>query len=299
VQFYDDHGFLVDTVAHFIVHGLDDGQCVIAIATPEHTDGLIERLGKARVASALADKRLVLADTDAVLARFMVGGEVSIPAFANALDLLLRELPAVAAGSPLRAFGEMVDRLWQQGHAAAALQLEEAWCRLCDERKIALLCGYAMNNFYKQEESQRFHEVCRLHSHVLPTEKFARSAGSDFDRLREISLLEQRERLLQGEVFYRQQLERVLRERSHPASERSASLPRAARDLLEPAKEIIAIAHELSSRYSQLAVSDSIVRLTAALGRLEHASARLSNDAASPRCEEGSSAAITPNARQR
>ena len=308
VQFYDDPGFLLETVAQFILHGLDAGHSVLAIATAEHTDGLIERLGKSRVASALAEKRLGLADADALLARFVVGGEVSVPAFASALDLVLRELPAAAAGSPFRAFGEMVDRLWQQGHAAAALQLEDAWCKLCDERNIALLCGYAMSNFYKHDESQRFHEVCRLHSHVLPTERFARSNGSDFDRLREISLLEQRERLLQSEVFYRQQLERALRElqllhgevaRSSPDAvpERTACAARAASDLLEPAAEIAAIARELCSRYSQQASSDDIARLNAALERLQHAAERSQGAGGGPTREAASAGVLSPNAR--
>jgi len=307
VQFYDDHGFLVETVAQFMIHGLDAGHSVLAIATPEHTDGIIERLGKARVASALAEKRLVLADADALLSRFVVGGDVSVPAFAGALDFVLRELPAAAAGAPFRAFGEMVDRLWQQGQASAALQLEETWCRLCDERKIALLCGYAMRNFYKHDESQRFHEVCRLHSHVLPTERFARQAGSDFDRLREISLLEQRERLLQAEVFYREQLERTLRELSQQGvrggasaagealEHAAAALREAASELLAPATEIAAMARELSSRYAQQAQSGDVARLNAALERLQQATARLQNHGdASLRAE--ATGALKPNA---
>lgn len=315
VQFYDDPGFLVDTVAQFVLHGLDAGHSVLAIATAEHTDGLIERLGKARVASALAEKRLVLADADALLARFMVGGQMSAPAFRSTLDLVLRDLPAAAAGRPWRAFGEMVDRLWQQGHATAALQLEEAWCSLCDELGIALLCGYAMSNFYKQAESQRFHEVCRLHSHVLPTEKFTRQAVSDFDQLREISLLEQRERLLQGEVFYREQLERALRELSPdnvlpgagvstcedvapPPSERAARLLRAASDLLEHASEIAAIARELSSRYSQQTAGGDVARLNAALERLQHAAAQLPCVGRGPTLDEASGL-FSPNARPR
>ena len=310
VQFYDDHAFLVDTVAQFVQHGLDAGDSVLAIATPEHTDALIERLGKARVASALTGKQLVLADADALLARFVVAGEICVPAFTSALELVLRDLPRAAAGGPLRAFGEMVDRLWQQGNAAAALQLEESWCTLCDELEIALLCGYAMGNFYKQDESQRFHEVCRLHSHVLPTERFTRQAGSDFDRLREISLLEQRERLLQGEVFYREQLERALRElsqrsvtcaddRVYLASERAACVRRAARDLLEPAAEIAAIAQDLSARHPQPTASDGVARLNGALERLRHAAARLSPDGDGFSRDESSAGALSPSSRPR
>ena len=302
VQFYDDHDFLVETVAAFIGHGLDSGHSALVVATPEHTDGIILRLGKDRVANALAEKRLMLADADALLARFMFGGELSPPACANALDVVLRELPAAAAGGPLRAFGEMVDRLWQHGQAEAAMQLEEVWCQICDEQKISLLCGYAMSTFYKQDESPRFHEVCRLHSHVMPTEKFARAAGNDFERLREISLLEQRERLLQGEVFYREQLERALRQLSRPdAGADRASTPwlegrnltsdtlrAAARELLEPSAELIAIARTLLARQAEPGGADDLARLNAALERLQGAAARLHDASGTPPPEEAS-----------
>jgi DcmR-like sensory protein len=312
VQFYDDADFLVETVAEFMRHGLDAGHSVLAIATPEHTDGIIERLGRTRVASALDERRLVLADADALLARFMVGGEISVPAFTGTIDLVMRDLPEAAAGGPLRAFGEMVDRLWQQGLATAALQLEEVWCRLCEERQLSLLCGYAMQNFYRQDESPRFHEVCRLHSHVLPTEKFARQPQSDFDRLREISLLEQRERLLEGEVFYREQLERALRELARntelaraaatpPAApgEQPATLRSAARELLEPATEILRLARELASRQPAGSAGDDISRLSVAVDRLQHAAARLelTGVAAGPR--EVTAGPITGSARRR
>lgn len=292
VQFYDDHDFLLDTVAQFLVHGLNAGQSVLVIATAEHTDGLIDRLGKSRVSAALAVKQLVLADADAMLARFMVGGEISQQAFASTLDFLLRDLPDANYGKPLRAFGEMVDRLWQQGHALAAVQLEELWCKTCQDRpELSLLCSYSMGNFYKQDESPRFREVCQLHSHVLPTERFARADGGDFDRLREISLLEQRERLLQSEVFYREQLERTLRELSSSALPPAGALetqresdayalvdgaPRfAAHELIEPSAELIAIARTLLARYADRASADELLRLNAASDRLQRAVARL------------------------
>lgn len=311
VQFYDDHAFLVETVAQFLLPGLDAGQSVLVVATAPHTDALIERLGKARVTAALRAKQLLLVDSDAMLARFMLAGEVSEPAFANALELVLRELPAAAAGGPLRAFGEMVDALWQQGQTAAALKLEELWCRICEQRKqLTVLCAYRMGNFYKQRETPRFRQVCELHSHVLPTERFARSRSSDFERLREICLLEQRERLLESEVFYREQLENVLRERSGnagcraaeggafeggasgsaepsvladgrarpagPASTPAASLQAAAHALLEPSAELVAVARGLLRRLaSSEHEAEALARLEAASERLQHALAQL------------------------
>jgi MEDS: MEthanogen/methylotroph, DcmR Sensory domain len=291
VQFYDDRDFLVDTVARFLEHGLARGESALVIATAERSDALIGRLGKANVASALAQRRLVLADADAMLGRFMVGGQPSETAFASVLTHLLRELPAAAEGHPVRAFGEMVNRLWQEGLSAAAVRLEELWCRACDER-LSLLCAYAMGNFYKQHDCQQFDQVCRLHSHVLPTERFASVGATDFDSLRQISLLEQRERLLENEVFYREQLEGALREmaeRGAPAEraleaallrardERAvhrSELRAAARALLEPSNELVACARALASRATP-PPSHALGRLNEASERLQRALARL------------------------
>ena len=297
VQFYDDSDFLLQTVTQFLEHGLANGESALVVATARHTDAIIQRLGKANVASALAQRRLVLADADAMLARFMVAGEPSAAAFASVLGHVLRELPATAEGRRVRAFGEMVDRLWQEGQSAAAIRLEELWCTACDDRPIALLCAYCMSNFSRQRESPHFHEVCRLHSHVLPTERFARAEGNDFERLRRISVLEQRERLLQSEVFYRERLEGALRdmaERGAPAEQAlEAALLRArdehagcrsalrgvAHELIEPAKELVAYAQALTSRAapqepSELArVNEAGERLLRALARLLEACA--------------------------
>ena len=54
-------------------------------------------------------------------------------------------------------------------------------------------------------------EVCRHHSHVIPTEKYGRLDGHHA-RLREISVLQQRARSLENEVRHRKELEMALRE---------------------------------------------------------------------------------------
>src|SRR5690606_24103724 len=111
----------------------------------------------------------------------------------------------------LRAFGEMVDLLWKRGNAPAALRLEALWGRAGSGHDLVLLCGYGMGDFYKADDVRLVSEVRRLHTHVMPAERFARGAEDVFERLREISLIEQRARSLAGEVAYREELEATLR----------------------------------------------------------------------------------------
>jgi hypothetical protein len=68
----------------------------------------------------------------------------------------------------IRAYGEMVDVLWKDGKAEAAIRLEMLWNKLANQHGFALLCGYAMGNFFKQ--TALFEEVCRQHTHVMPAE---------------------------------------------------------------------------------------------------------------------------------
>jgi hypothetical protein len=61
----------------------------------------------------------------------------------------------------------MVDVLWKQGRTVAATRLEMLWNDLARSHDFALLCGYAMGNFYKGTAVE---EICAHHSHVLSSE---------------------------------------------------------------------------------------------------------------------------------
>ncbi len=231
VQFYDDESFLFETVGRFIRVGLQAGESAVIIATPRHTDGILTHLDEATRESALQSGRLVLVDAEAMLGRIVVGERPVEQLFADAIGRVLRSLPPSAApGGCVRAFGEMVDVLWRQGRAAAAIELESLWTHFAARHEVRLLCAYVMRNFYKPDDAAQFAELCRLHSHVMPTEQFARDEVDVFERMRQISVLEQRARLLQSEVQYRQEVESVLhdalRDRERMESELRASIER-------------------------------------------------------------------------
>jgi signal transduction histidine kinase len=213
VQFYDDEAFLFETVGLFIRSALEAGDAAVIVATPAHTDGILNQLGKPAREGALNAGQLVLIDAEAMLAPFMLDDRRGTEQFFESIDRMLTSLAAtLGAGQCIRVFGEMVDILWRQGKRAAAIELETLWSHFCEAHPLRLLCAYTMQDFYKSEDSQQFGEVCQLHTHVLPTESFARDDRDEFERLRDISRLEQRARLLESEVQYRQELEGTLRE---------------------------------------------------------------------------------------
>ena len=58
----------------------------------------------------------------------------------------------------------MVDVLWKAGQTVAACRLEALWNALANTHAFSLLCGYAMDNFYKDAAVD---EICSHHSHVV------------------------------------------------------------------------------------------------------------------------------------
>ena len=160
VQLYEDSAPLADAVAEYVREGLRRGEAAVIIATPEHRQAFLSRIG------ASSDEQLKLLDAEQTLATFMVDGVPSWNAFRETVGGLIAELrlryPTV------RAYGEMVDVLWQQGQAEAAIRLEMLWNKLAQSHGFALLCGYSMGNFYKKAE--QFQTVCDLHTHVMAPE---------------------------------------------------------------------------------------------------------------------------------
>lgn len=249
VQFYDDEPFLLETVGFFLSAGLAAGEAAVLIATPLHAAGILGQIHENVCEPALASGQLLVIDAEAMLARFMRGEDLVESSFVAAVERVFEGLfagqwaaEAAARGLPrrVRAFGEMVDLLWKRGNPAAALQLEEFWSRATARRELALLCSYGMRNFYKADDADAFREVCRLHTHVMPTEQFARADGDVFERLREISVLEQRSRSLDSEVAYRAELEGALRATLEEREARSGAEPASSTRLSAPLRAVLA-----------------------------------------------------------
>jgi hypothetical protein len=174
VQFYENELSLFKTVAGFLGQGLVDEQPGIMIATATHRAAIMDRL-KARLIDVDEAERsgtLVVLDATEVLSLFMVNGMPDAHKFDTHVGALvtnlLRDRPA---HTMIRAYGEMVDVLWKDGKPDAAIRLEMLWNKLAAHHGFALLCGYAMGNFYK--ETVRFEEVCRQHAHIVAPEPAA------------------------------------------------------------------------------------------------------------------------------
>ncbi len=171
VQFYGDDAQLFKTVGTFLSEGLVAGQPAIVIATPTHRIA-IERALESHLIDVAAAKRLgdlVMLDADETLATFTVEQAPVGALFRKSVGDVIDQTLRGRERTPIRAYGEMVDVLWKQGKAEAAVRLEVLWNDLADSHVFSLLCGYAIGNFYKQ--TKKYQEVCDLHTHVHTAEQ--------------------------------------------------------------------------------------------------------------------------------
>lgn len=169
-QFHRDPEILSRAVALFVGTGLQRGDGVVIVATPEHTDHFLADLAKMEldVTAHQNSGNLVMLDAEATLGQFMHGAMPDWNRFRHTVSLVLEGL--TGSGRPTRAYGEMVSLLWQQGNCAAAIRLEEYWNELIRSYPLTLFCGYLLDGLEMDSYQGPLNEIGRTHSDVLPTE---------------------------------------------------------------------------------------------------------------------------------
>jgi hypothetical protein len=107
---------------------------------------------------------LLLIDAREAMSAFMVDGMPDGELFKARTTEAIEKVGSGRTDCTIRAYGEMVDLLWKDGHTVAAVRLEMLWNKLAMTHDFSLLCGYAMGNFYKDAS---INEICQHHSHVI------------------------------------------------------------------------------------------------------------------------------------
>ena len=170
VQFYRDDASLLVTLSRFTREGLNARQPIIIIATPEHRDALITQLLTDGVSRDHFERQgaLWMLDARETLATFMDGAAPNPARFRDVIGGMIQQARNASDGSAIRAYGEMVDLLWKDGNADAAIRLECLWNTLANAHQFMLLCGYSIGSFYKETGGFDIGDVCQVHSRVLP-----------------------------------------------------------------------------------------------------------------------------------
>jgi len=212
VQFYENDDFLIDSVSGFAGSALTKGEGSIVIATPEHRAALQRKLVACGidVAEAIATGRFVLLDAAEELSKFMVDELPNRARFIESIGTVIAKM--AQRGRPIHAFGEMVALLWADGNRDAAIRLEELWNELGKQHRFALFCAYPIAGFDNENHATQFNGICGCHSRVIPAESYVAIDNAD-DRLRAITLLQQKAQSLGAEIAHRREVEKALSNR--------------------------------------------------------------------------------------
>ena len=180
MQFYDRDADLVASVGDYLVEAALEGAVSVVIATETHREAFAQHLKSRGVdpAAAQGQGSLLLLDAAATLDRFMCDGRIIRNAFFEVIGGVIRD--AVGTGRPVRAYGEMVALLWDAGDVLAAIDLETLWNELAGELPFVLYCAYHSESVAAYEHADALHDVCRLHSAVVPAPGEVLDVSADF-----------------------------------------------------------------------------------------------------------------------
>ena len=211
VQFCETDDFLITSVGKFVSAGLMQGDTCVVLATQAHRDGFDEYLKAQGLAVNAARERgrYIALDAATTLSQIMVDGSIDAASFYRVIGGIIQQ--AVKSGHTVRAFGELVALLWAEGKRAEAIRLEDLWNELATRYTFSLFCAYPMEGFDGEAYGMEFAEICQQHARVIPGESYITLTDPD-ERLRAISLLQQKSNSLDIEVAERKRVEAALQE---------------------------------------------------------------------------------------
>jgi hypothetical protein len=160
-------------VGEYIGTGLRRGEAAVLIVGPAHRMVFLRELeAKGCYAEqAVQNGQLKLLDAQETLNAFMSDGMPEWNSFHAVVGGVIAQLrlqyPTV------RAYGEMVDVLWQAGERAAAIRLEELWNELAKLQTFSLLCAYYMDHLDTDAYGGALECVCKVHTHLIPVRDYA------------------------------------------------------------------------------------------------------------------------------
>jgi diguanylate cyclase (GGDEF)-like protein len=221
VQFYEDDIFFVKGLSDYVGAALAAGDRAIAIATGDHLARLEKSLhsrGLLDAAGNAAGGRYIRLDADLALPLFMENGLPDAARFRDAIGTVLLdateghhgrlfvvgEMGALVRPSPRCTLCPPVD-------TAATIHLERYFNSLLRQFDFTLLCAYPLSAFPSADDVGTFHEVCTLHTDVLPAESYDPDTPRETLQ-RTIASLQQQAYALGREVQDRQLVEQALRE---------------------------------------------------------------------------------------
>jgi DNA-binding NarL/FixJ family response regulator len=170
VLFYSDDAGFLENFSDFIEAAFKAGNVAIVVVTESHRASLREILQAhgVDVATAVEEGRYIPLSVAETLSAFMVDDMPDPIRFAKvAVDLISRAAKTVnGKHRRVSACGECAPSLWAKGLAEAAIRTEQLWDDIARTYGVEILCGYPVNSFHSDENSEIFQRICAVHSTV-------------------------------------------------------------------------------------------------------------------------------------
>jgi hypothetical protein len=169
-QLHRDPQALTDAVTLYLETGLRRGNGVVVIATPAHIELFLERLREQDLDPGrfLKSGQLELHDAELTLRKFMCNDVPLWEDFQRTLGAVFERIQAFGRGTT-RAYGEMVNVLWQEGKQGAAIALEQYWNELACLYTFALFCSYMLDVHHDHAYNGPLEDIGRTHSDIIGT----------------------------------------------------------------------------------------------------------------------------------
>lgn len=173
VQIYnqDNEGALIQNVSRFLTAGLRNGDAGLVVANARQAEAFRREIGKEAEA-------IRFLDSTETLARLMFRGQLDWNRFRDVIGGAVGELRGNDSQRGLRAYGDMVNLLWNDRQYAAAMRLELLWNRLLSRSSFtvsesrtagfSLYCAYSMDVLSGNFQPAALEGVLRTHTHLIP-----------------------------------------------------------------------------------------------------------------------------------
>jgi two-component sensor histidine kinase len=169
VQFYDELETLEANVGIFVEAGLRNRESVIILCRRkswERYQRCLDQKGH-DIAQLLREGHITFVDAELLLNRLLKAGEDKVT---ELFEVFCRQLidKSFREHTQMRAFGELVDLLCEQGLTDTAVSVEKIWNRLVKEHGFDLFCGYRLAGLSQSRDNFKILDICGHHTHLLP-----------------------------------------------------------------------------------------------------------------------------------
>ena len=188
VQLYQDQDFLGRAVCRFGGAALANGEGFLLAATLAHWNAWRPRLEAEGVDVAAAQEhgQITVLDAEELLSHFIRDGMPDPPTFLGLAADIVGQARAGGRYPRVRWWGEMVNVLWERGNVTASMNLEDLFDQYVAKKDgVAIACGFLMDNFDSDVQTQMLPRLGTNHSHLIPVEDYARLGRAVADALRE------------------------------------------------------------------------------------------------------------------